>query len=118
MFISVATDYFSHHFFADERYGAINRMDSVFESYTFPIPALIRYTRTATTNDPERECISFSATIEIIQAGRRVFQMNMKHTYYKIEKIKPIELYKSRSACKRLSESISPEKSNEKILVL
>ena len=118
MFISVAMDYFSKNFFSNERYGAINSMDSQFESYTFPIPALIRYTRTALENNTERDNVSFSGKIEIIQAGRRYFQMSMKHTYYKLEKIQPIEKYKCQSACKRLVESITPEKSNEKILIL
>lgn len=118
MFISVAMDYFSKNFFANERYGSINCMDSQFESYTFPIPALIRYSRTALENNKERDNISFSGNIEIIQAGRRCFQMSMKHTYYKLEKIEPIEKHKCQSACKRLVESITPEKSNEKILIL
>lgn len=105
MFVSVAMDYFSKHVFAENRYGAINRMDTKFESYVFPIPAVLRYTRTELIEDPERDCISFSADIEVFQAGRRVLLMQMKHTYYKMEKLGPVEQHKARSACKRLIEA-------------
>ncbi|WP_446470475.1 AfsA-related hotdog domain-containing protein [Xenorhabdus stockiae] len=105
MFIAVAMDYFSHNYFSDERYGAINTMNCKFESYAFPLPAVVRYTRKEIIKNVERENIAFSAEIEILQSGRRIFLMDMKHTYYKNEKIKPIELYKARSACQRLTEN-------------
>ncbi len=102
MFIAVAMDYFSHHDFAKERYGAINQMNCNFLSFVFPLPAKVRYRRQSAVKDEQRESITFCADVEVIQADRVVFSMEMKHTYYSSEKIASIENHKATSACQRL----------------
>ena len=118
MFIAVAMDYFSANFFSDNRYGSINKMNCTFNSFAFPIPALIRYTRNSIVNNPIRDCVSFCADIEIVQADRVVFRMEMEHSYYKSEKMKPIEMHKAVSACNRFIESVKSGNNDEEICIL